>query len=297
MKNLKLLITVSLVTVLLSGCGCKHQWKDATCQAPKTCELCGITEGEPIPHEWLAATCTEPRTCFVCKLTEGEANGHNWENATCIVAETCSVCGETRGDPLGHVLTNTAQTREATCAQIGLIEGTCTRCNKMLTEETPTLAHTPGEWSISVPATYDNNGKKEICCTLCSAVLQEESYELTAEEKELWYKDVCKQLPYKDIARTPSNYIGNRIKITGEVGNVCYETSSKDENSVYLVHTKNNYGYYYEDSFFVFVDNYGSNSRILQGDFITFYGEVDGLYDEYGQKYPKLIAKYYELKE
>lgn len=322
MRKVKLVITFILVGTLLSGCGCQHQWKDATCQAPKTCELCGATEGEVVehiwseatctnpktcevcgstdgealPHEWVAATCTEAKTCFTCKLTEGEANGHKFESATCTTAETCSVCGETRGEPLGHILVETAQTREATCTQTGIVEGVCTRCNKTLSEEIPMLDHTPGEWTISVPATYDNSGTKEVKCTVCETSLDEESYELTPEEKEAWYKDACEQIPYKDIARTPDEYVGKRIKITGEVGIVWQEASAQGEYSVYLVYTKSSYGFYMEDPFFVLVDNYESNSRILQGDVITFYGEADGLYDEFGEKQPKLITTYYEIK-
>jgi hypothetical protein len=36
-----------------------HRWVDATCTAPKTCETCGETEGEPMPHaygEWETVT-------------------------------------------------------------------------------------------------------------------------------------------------------------------------------------------------------------------------------------------------
>ena len=30
---------------------CSHSWQDATTEAPKTCTLCGETEGEPLPPE------------------------------------------------------------------------------------------------------------------------------------------------------------------------------------------------------------------------------------------------------
>ncbi len=60
---------------------------------------------EPLPkheHVWEDATCTEPKTCSVCGETEGEPLGHTWEDATCTAPKTCSVCGETEGEPVDH---------------------------------------------------------------------------------------------------------------------------------------------------------------------------------------------------
>lgn len=79
-----------------------HTFKDATCTSPKTCSVCGATEGEPLGHTWTDATCTCPKTCSVCKATEGEALGHTWVEATCTTPKTCSVCGETEGDVAHH---------------------------------------------------------------------------------------------------------------------------------------------------------------------------------------------------
>ena len=67
---------------------CQHQWTDATCKAPKTCSLCGETEGEVGEHGWVDATCKTPKTCSVCSATEGEVGDHSY------VDGTCSVCGE-----------------------------------------------------------------------------------------------------------------------------------------------------------------------------------------------------------
>ena len=30
-----------------------HDWKDATCEAPKTCDICGVTEGEKLDHVYV----------------------------------------------------------------------------------------------------------------------------------------------------------------------------------------------------------------------------------------------------
>ena len=79
-----------------------HDYKDATCTAPKTCSVCGATEGEVLGHSYNDATCTAPKTCSVCGATEGEELGHSYNDATCIAPKTCSVCGATEGEPLEH---------------------------------------------------------------------------------------------------------------------------------------------------------------------------------------------------
>lgn len=69
----RLLLVLTLLATLLVGCGCKHEWKDANCKEPKTCELCGETEGEKTTeHKWEDATTEAPKTCTVCGKTEGE---------------------------------------------------------------------------------------------------------------------------------------------------------------------------------------------------------------------------------
>ena len=50
----------------------KHVFEFATCTTPKTCMLCGATEGEPNGHTWTEATYAAPKTCIECKATEGE---------------------------------------------------------------------------------------------------------------------------------------------------------------------------------------------------------------------------------
>ena len=86
-----------LVSVLLTGCSCRHKWKDATCTEPKTCEKCGETEGEPLGHDFLEATCYSPRHCWRCNLEEGEKLEHIWAEATPVKPKECVLCGKTEG--------------------------------------------------------------------------------------------------------------------------------------------------------------------------------------------------------
>lgn len=136
MKRNFRIISILLVLILaLTGCQCEHEWKDATCDTPKTCSLCdstegaplshtwsdatcsvpknctlcGITEGDPIAHTWRQATCTAPKTCETCQITDGNANGHNWQEVSCVSPEICLTCELVEGDPAGH------QWADATC--------------------------------------------------------------------------------------------------------------------------------------------------------------------------------------
>ncbi len=42
------LVLLILLGLLLTGCSCRHEWRDATTEAPKTCSICQKTEGERI---------------------------------------------------------------------------------------------------------------------------------------------------------------------------------------------------------------------------------------------------------
>ncbi|MCF2596684.1 GLUG motif-containing protein, partial [Pseudoflavonifractor phocaeensis] len=45
---------------------CDHNWLDADCDTPKTCERCGATDGNPLGHDWKDADCDTPKTCERC---------------------------------------------------------------------------------------------------------------------------------------------------------------------------------------------------------------------------------------
>ena len=99
-KKFALLLYITGIFLLLAGCGSNHEWTEATCMEPKTCSVCGETEGAPLGHTWNEATCTEPKTCTVCGITSGRANGHDWESATASSPKKCRVCGLTEGEVL-----------------------------------------------------------------------------------------------------------------------------------------------------------------------------------------------------
>jgi len=67
----------------------------ATCTAAgarqQTCSRCGDVNTEALPlveHSWQEATCTAPKTCNLCQTTEGEALPHTFEHHICTVCST-----------------------------------------------------------------------------------------------------------------------------------------------------------------------------------------------------------------
>ena len=124
MKKLIAMILALVCLAMLCACGtveetptepaCNHTFEGPTCDAPKTCTLCGLTDGNPLRHNWVPANCKDPKTCVRCGLIDETAPLHNWKDATCESAKTCVRCFETEGDALGHTMEN----------------DTCTTCGK-----------------------------------------------------------------------------------------------------------------------------------------------------------------------
>ncbi len=122
-RKLTCILMMMFAMVLLSGCCLKQEWKEATCEEPKTCVKCGKTEGEELGHEWEKATCEEPKTCERCGETKGKPLGHEWEEATCEAPKTCKRCKKTEGDPLPHEWISATLDAPKTCANCGATEG------------------------------------------------------------------------------------------------------------------------------------------------------------------------------
>ena len=141
-------------------------------------------------HSWKDATCTKPRTCSICGKTEGEALGHKWSEATCTEPQTCSVCKETKGEELGHDPDTWSTIIDATCTAVGEKEATCKRCGKSLVEEIPMIDHTPGEWTVTKDYKINRDGTvtpgtQAVSCTVCNTELETKDYtiELTNSQK------------------------------------------------------------------------------------------------------------------
>lgn len=99
-KRFLTVLVLALCLLLLAGCGCQHEWQDATCSAPRTCAKCAQTEGAPLEHQWRNATCAQAKTCTLCGAQEGQPLPHVWVDASYEAPKTCASCGATEGEPL-----------------------------------------------------------------------------------------------------------------------------------------------------------------------------------------------------
>ena len=163
------IMAFALVLFAFAGCNftpdtaeCEHAFSEATCEAPKTCTLCGVTEGEALTHaeEELAS---KDATCTEAGLTEGRK---------------CSACGEIlvaqeEIPALGHT-EEILVGKDATCTEAGLTDGKkCSVCDEILVaqEEIPALGHTEEVLNGEAPTCTETgltDGKK---CSVCYEIL------------------------------------------------------------------------------------------------------------------------------
>lgn len=100
---ISLTLILCVTATILTGCACKHEWKEATCTSAMCCSLCGEIQGEAIGHTWTDATCAAPKTCSICGETEGVSLEHTYGDWAIDVEATvsssgkmvrrCSLCG------------------------------------------------------------------------------------------------------------------------------------------------------------------------------------------------------------
>ena len=173
------------------GDECDHVWYAATCTAPKTCSVCGKTEGEALGHTEVVDPSVAP-TCTTTGLTAGvhcsvcdeviaaqtviDALGHDYtteviKNPTCTESGkkklTCSVCEESHEEdiaPLDHTYTSTVTA--PTCTTEGYITHVCDVCGEKLTNNyVPALGHALDEGTVLVDSTCTATGTIEYACT------------------------------------------------------------------------------------------------------------------------------------
>ena len=163
-----------------------HSWNNTTCTVPKTCTICGITEGIAAGHRFdflvTPPTCTAKGyttyTCSTCGLSytgnETEALGHKYQNvtveATCTkegsVTGTCTACGHTKVEVLpatGH--SYTSKVTKPTCTAKGYTTYTCACGYSYKANEKAALGHK--YQNVTVEATCTKDGSVTGTCTTC----------------------------------------------------------------------------------------------------------------------------------
>ena len=161
-----------LLIFTLAACGnkCEHTYDNA-CDA--TCNECGETR-EVGAHDYNAADCDTPKTCKICGVTDGEALGHTAEadDGNCPTDIKCSTCGA--------VLTS-GKTQHIAHADDGdcTTPVTCTECSTVITAA---KSHDfSGAWE------KDSNGHWHVCknegCSVTDTKADHTSDGAATEEK------------------------------------------------------------------------------------------------------------------
>jgi len=222
---------------------------------------------------------------------------HEWKQATCTDAKICIQCGKTDGEPEGHICNEWTIDQNATCTNGGKEIGICTKCGGSLERIGEALPHTPSEiWEIIDEATDTMAGVRVQYCIVCGDIALEERYELTQEEKMLYFKNSCEPYSYEEIARYPEQCMGKAAKIIGEVQQVI-----EDGNEITILMNLTKEGYFWTDRVYVRYTRNPEESRIFEYDIITVYGNLAGLKTyknilEMSVTVPAMNAKYIEIK-
>ena len=216
------MLLVGILTSLTSciAPACYHNWEPATCESPKKCTICQMTDGKKLVHFGGHATCDALAICVHCgkeygeydahnyskkKISEdtdesfhyflcthcskkGEGEAHTWnvEEATYADDKHCTVCGYVLEPSIPHEHTG----GEADCER-GAV---CDLCNK---EYTDPLGHTFDETTWPVVS----EEKHYHTCTVCGDHDDGEAHNWVTEG-DVTVCDVC-QADYSDFLDTP----------------------------------------------------------------------------------------------
>lgn len=136
-----------------------HDWKDADCTNPKTCKVCGVTEGAALGHDMkeieaaIPATCegegkTAVMECSRCGHKEGGAKinalGHDWKLTKSEAGKDCLTEGEDTyvcANDASHTKTEKNgkfgphADEEFASNNNGTHDGYCPKCEQKLTDD------------------------------------------------------------------------------------------------------------------------------------------------------------------
>lgn len=175
-----------------------HTWDGATCASPKTCSVCGATEGVALGHNYdsevTPPTCEEYGytlyTCRTCGDTytsdSTEPTGHNWGIGGgwhVVIAATCTDTGEEKRECLncqkqeyrdipatGHSTTSTVTA--PTCTTEGYTTHACSNCHTSWKDSyTAALGHNKGNPVIVREPTCTKPAEYAVYCTRCDVEL------------------------------------------------------------------------------------------------------------------------------
>ena len=177
-----------------------HTWTDADCDTPKTCSICGETDGEALGHDYSAVvtapTCEKDGyTTYTCACgdsyvdDEVEANGHNYVDGACTVCggadpdyceheymydcdKACMHCYNVTREDAEHNIVH-VDAKAPTCNENGNVEyWYCSICGYAWTDAEQTQV--ANRYNVILPAAHSYTYVCDAHCNVC--------YELTNED-------------------------------------------------------------------------------------------------------------------
>ena len=147
--------------------------------------------------------------------------------------------------------------------------------------------------SSATDDTQDTTATEEVAAEPEETIVEEVEPELTEEE----YKSECEEIGYKDLARTPDDYAGSKVTVTGEI----MQVQESGSEAIYLMNiTEDEYGFW-EDLVWINAP-LDQNNRYLEDDIVQIWGEYQGIRTystvmSAENSVPEINAEYLELIE
>ena len=156
-------------------CGTSTQWNSISIGSDNFL----LTFATRYYHNFSEATCIAPKTCTICGTTEGIMGAHNFDNwientkPTCTTegakSRVCTLCGETETVAIpatGH--NYSSKVTNPTCTEQGYTTFTCSCGDSYIGEYVPATGHS-GSWIDLVPASCTTDGIHSRICETCGA--------------------------------------------------------------------------------------------------------------------------------
>ena len=146
---------------------------------------------------------------------------------------------------------------------------------------------------ISEKESQENNKKDE-------AESKESNTNKKNEETEEEFKAACKEYAYKEIARNPKNFVGEKIVLTVKVYQIMKGGLWGDEE-YYRAYTNDEYGIWLGDEYIIYDERVNDDTKVLQDDILKVYGTIAGTTEVtraltgVTEEIPAINMKYLEL--
>ncbi len=123
---------------------------------------------------------------------------------------------------------------------------------------------------------FEENKDDEIKETIIKEDVLDEDNEKEPEEQKLSeeeYKKLCEEYNYKDVLRSPQEYVGKKIKITLKISSV-HEKTLTNRTKYYFAYSNDEYDWWLGDKYGVFDARENQEPKLLEDDIVVVYGEI-----------------------